>query len=158
MRLIGARKLEKSRFFPKYFGFKDGFKFSAFIGLGGNIGDTKRRFDRFIRAMMSDSRFYICECSPILENAAFGYIYQADFKNAVINLQTSLSANDLLKILQNYERKFGRVRSFKNAPRTLDLDILYFSGRYKKTKRLTIPHEGANKRLSVIVPLGLMKG
>ncbi|MGF7494363.1 2-amino-4-hydroxy-6-hydroxymethyldihydropteridine diphosphokinase, partial [Campylobacter concisus] len=57
-----------------------------------------------------------------------------------------------------YESKFKRVRTFKNAPRTLDLDILYFSKKVYKTPRLIVPHPGASKRLSVIVPLGLMRG
>lgn len=156
MRLTGARRLLRSRFFPSYFSPCADFKFSAFIGLGGNIGDTKRRFSKFIRVLQDDRRFNVVECSPILENAAFGYVLQKDFSNAVVNLQTSLSANKLLKIMQHYERKFKRVRSFKNAPRTLDLDILYFSGRARKDKRLTLPHPGAQQRISVIVPMGLM--
>ncbi len=158
MRLAGARRLERSRFCPCCFGFDENFKFSAFVGLGGNIGNSARRFDRFIRALSNDRRFHIVECSPILINAAFGYEAQADFSNAAINLQTSLGSNVLLKILQHYERKFKRVRSFKNAPRTLDLDILYFSGPSRKSERLRLPHKGAGERLSVIVPMGLMRG
>ncbi|MBR8461918.1 2-amino-4-hydroxy-6-hydroxymethyldihydropteridine diphosphokinase [Campylobacter sp. faydin G-24] len=157
MKLVGARRLIKSRFCHAYFGFKSGFKFSTFLGLGGNIGDTRKRFDKFIRVLMDDRRFHLVEVSPILENAAFGYTAQADFSNAVISLQTSLSPNETLKIMQRLELKFGRKRSFKNAPRTLDIDILYFSTKVRKTERLIVPHKGSDKRLSVIVPLGLMR-
>ncbi|OPA81799.1 2-amino-4-hydroxy-6-hydroxymethyldihydropteridine diphosphokinase [Campylobacter pinnipediorum subsp. pinnipediorum] len=153
----GARSITSSSFFPKYFGFKNNFKFNTLIGVGGNIGNTKKIFDRFIRALKNDKRFHIVETSPILINKAFGYIYQNDFSNAVINLQTSVSPYNLLKIMQNYEKIFRRTRSFKNAPRTIDLDILYFSNKVRKTSKLTIPHIGANQRLSVIIPLGLMK-
>ena len=156
MKLAGARRLVKSRFFPSKFSVSGEFKFYAFIGLGGNIGDTKRRFSRFIRTLRNDRRFGVCECSQILENAAFGYVNQPDFSNAVISVRTSLAANALLKILQRYELKFKRERSFKNAPRTLDLDILYFSGRARESARLRLPHPGARERISVIVPMGLM--
>lgn len=157
LRLDGVRGILRTRFFPAYFGFKDGFKFSAFIGVGGNLGDTKSRFNKFIRVLKDDKRFHLVESSVVLKNKAFGYEAQPDFLNAVINLQTSLGANELLKIMQHYESKFKRKRSFKNAPRTLDLDILYFSAKSRNSQRLTLPHVGANKRFSVIVPLGLMR-
>ena len=158
MRLAGARKIVKSRFCPSFFHKRDEFKYEALVGMGGNIGDSAKRFDKFIRVITSDSRFHVVEVSPILINAAFGYEAQDDFSNAVINLQTSMSPRNLLKILRHYESKFKRVRTFKNAPRTLDLDILYFSKKVYKTPRLIVPHPGADKRLSVIVPLGLMRG
>lgn len=116
MRLAGARRFERSRFCPCYFGFDENFKFSAFVGLGGNIGNSARRFDRFIRALSNDRRFHIVECSPILINAAFGYEAQADFSNAVINLQTSLGSNVLLKILQHYERNLSACEALKMRP------------------------------------------
>ena len=158
MRLAGARKIVKSRFCTSFFHKRDEFKYEALVGMGGNIGDSAKRFDRFIRAITSDSRFHVVEVSPILINAAFGYEAQDDFSNAVINLQTSMSPRETLKILGHYESKFKRIRTFKNAPRTLDLDILYFSGPSRKSERLRLPHKGAGERLSVIVPMGLMRG
>ena len=59
--------------------------------------------------------------------------------------------------MQYYEIKFKRTRSFKNAPRTLDLDILYFSEKIRQSDDLQIPHHGVNERISVIIPLGSMK-
>ena len=58
--------------------------------------------------------------------------------------------------MQHFEICFKRKRSFKNAPRTLDLDILYFNTKVRKNKNLIIPHPGAEKRISVIIPLGIM--
>ncbi|KEA46081.1 2-amino-4-hydroxy-6-hydroxymethyldihydropteridine pyrophosphokinase [Campylobacter mucosalis] len=156
MKLNGAKEIRRDHFFPRYFGFKSGFKFSAIIGLGGNIGNTRVRFDRFLVSLMKDRRFSVVESSPMLVNKAFGYILQADFLNATVHIQTSLSPKQLLKILHHYEQKFKRVRSFKNAPRTLDLDILYMDTKVK-TDGLCVPHLGVNERLSVIVPLGLMR-
>lgn len=156
-KLEGARGLIKSRFCPSKFRPSGGFKFHALIGLGGNIGRTDRRFDRLALKFKKDRRLGLCEISPILLNRAFGYCDQADFLNAVAMLKTSLGARELLKILQHYEWRFGRRRSFKNAPRTLDLDILFFSRKTRDDSRLTLPHSGVNDRLSVLVPLGLMK-
>ena len=107
--------------------------------------------------LKNDKRFFVTQNSVILRNKAFGYTEQNDFLNAVMFVQTSKSPNEVLKIMQRYELKFGRKRSFKNAPRTLDLDILYFDKKVRKTPKLILPHYGASKRVSVVLPLGLMR-
>ena len=157
MRVAGARRFSKCLFFPKVFDFRPGFKNSVILGLGGNIGDVKKRFNGLYFKLSRDSRFHIVENSALLINEAFGFKEQADFTNAVMLVQTSLAARQILKITANLEKRFGRVRSFKNAPRTLDIDILYFSGRSRNDARLTLPHPGAQSRASVILPLGTMR-
>ena len=157
MRVAGARRFDKCLFFPKVFDFKPGFKNSVILGLGGNIGDLKKRFNGLHFKLSRDTRFHVVENSALLINEAFGFKEQADFINAVMLVQTSLAARQILKITANLERRFGRVRSFKNAPRTLDIDILYFSGRNRNDARLTLPHPGAQSRISVILPLGTMR-
>ena len=157
MKITGARRFSKCLFFPKVFDFKPGFQNSVILGLGGNIGDVKKRFNGLYFKLSRDSRFHIVENSALLINEAFGFKEQADFTNAVMLVQTSLAARQILKITANLEKRFGRVRSFKNAPRTLDIDILYFSGRSRNDARLTLPHPGAQSRASVILPLGTMK-
>jgi len=157
MRVAGARRFGKCLFFPKVFDFRPGFKNSVILGLGGNIGDVKKRFNGLYFKLSRDSRFHIVENSALLINEAFGFKEQADFTNAVMLVQTSLAARQILKITANLEKRFGRVRSFKNAPRTLDIDILYFSGRSRNDTRLTLPHPGAQSRASVILPLGTMR-
>jgi len=157
MRVAGARRFDKCLFFPKVFDFRPGFKNSVILGLGGNIGDVKKRFCWLHFKLSRDSRFHVVENSVLLINEAFGFKEQADFTNAVMLVQTSLAARQILKITANLERRFGRVRSFKNAPRTLDIDILYFSGRSRNDVRLILPHPGAQSRASVILPLGTMR-
>ena len=157
MRVAGARRFDKCLFFPKVFDFRPGFKNSVILGLGGNIGDVKKRFCWLHFKLSRDSRFHIVENSALLINEAFGFKEQADFTNAVMLVQTSLAARQILKITANLEKRFGRVRSFKNAPRTLDIDILYFSGRSRNDARLRLPHPGAQSRASVILPLGTMR-
>ncbi|CUU79255.1 2-amino-4-hydroxy-6-hydroxymethyldihydropteridinepyrophosphokinase [Campylobacter hyointestinalis] len=153
-----ARSVIRSHFFPN---FKDGgneFKNSFLLGIGGNVGDTKKRFELFLYKLKKDRRFFVKECSLILKNKAFGYTKQADFLNAVLLVKSSFYAADVLKIMQHYEKIFGRIRSFRNAPRTLDIDILYFDKKIRNSQRLILPHPGANDRLSVIIPIGSMKG
>lgn len=147
----------KSSFFPFFRAKKRYFKGEFALGLGGNIGNVKKRFEKFFMNLKNDKRFFVTQNSVILRNKAFGYTEQNDFLNAVMFVQTSKSPNEVLKIMQRYELKFGRKRSFKNAPRTLDLDILYFDKKVRKTPKLILPHYGASKRVSVVLPLGLMR-
>lgn len=146
----------KSDFYPLKRVKKQFFKYEFYLGIGGNLGNTKKRFETFFNKFKKDRRFFISKTSPILLNKAFGYKNQPNFLNAVLLVQSSRCPNEVLKIMQHYENIFGRKRSFKNAPRTLDLDILYFNTKVRKTKKLIVPHYGANERISVILPLGMM--
>ena len=155
-KLNDAICFKKSSFYPFKKSKKEFFRYEFYLGVGGNLGNTKKRFEVFFNKFKKDRRFFIVKSSPILLNKAFGYTNQPDFLNAVLLVQSSKSPNEVLKIMQHYETIFGRKRSFKNAPRTLDLDILYFSTKVRKTKRLILPHLGVSQRVSVSVPMGLM--
>ena len=147
----------KSAVFPMRRRERGNFKNLYLLGLGGNLGDVRRRFERFYRVLQSDTRFFVAQNSLILKNKPFGFLRQENFLNAVMLVQSSLWPNLMLKIMQRAELKFGRKRSFKNAPRTLDVDILYASAKVRPDGRLALPHPGANERISVILPLGTMK-
>lgn len=147
----------KSAVFPIRRRERGNFKNLYLLGLGGNLGDVRRRFERFYRVLQSDTRFFVAQNSLILKNKPFGFLRQENFLNAVMLVQSSLWPNPMLKIMQRAELKFGRKRSFKNAPRTLDVDILYASAKVRPDGRLALPHPGANERISVILPLGAMK-
>jgi len=158
IKIKGAKALQRSRFFPYKSTRLSQFKYFALVGLGSNISDEKSRFNKLFRLLLSDKRVKILASSALLINKAFGYEAQKDFTNAVILIQTNLHARALLKVLLYYEIKFKRKRTFKNAPRTLDLDLLYFSQKVKKDPNCQVPHPGADKRISVILPLGLLEG
>ena len=147
----------KSAVFPMRRRERGNFKNLYLLGLGGNLGDVRRRFERFCRILQSDTRFFVAQNSLILKNKPFGFLRQENFLNAVMLVQSSLWPNPMLKIMQRAELRFGRKRSFKNAPRTLDVDILYASAKVRSSSRLALPHPGANERISVILPLGAMK-
>ena len=139
--------------FPKKFNTYSKKKFTVTIGIGGNIGNTKKLFDKLILSLKNDSRFTLLMSSPLLRNPPFGFLEQNDFLNGIISLQTNLCPKDFLKAMQRYENKFGRKRSFQDAPRTLDIDIIFFDNKKINTKKLIIPHKDWANRESVIIPL-----
>ena len=133
------------------------YKYTITLGIGGNIGDVKQRFDILFNMLKSNSKVHIQKTSPILKNPPFGYTKQDDFLNAIIKLQTNLSPSEVLRLCWHYENRLKRQRSFKNAARTLDIDIIfiYTTNRFLKinTKNLIVPHLGYKNRQSVLIPL-----
>ena len=142
--------------FPKKFNYNSTKKYSVIVGIGGNIGNTKNLFDKLILCLKKDARFTLLMTSPLLRNPPFGFLQQSDFLNGIITLQTNLCPNAFLKAMQRYENKFGRKRSFQDAPRTLDIDIIFFDDKKINTKDLIIPHKNWASRESVIIPLKRM--
>ena len=126
---------------------------TVYIGIGGNIGDTKKIFNKLFLTFLNDSRFFILKTSPILKNPPFGFLQQNYFYNAIIVLQTNLSPFETLRVFWHYENRFKRKRSFKDAPRTLDIDIIFFNKIKLDTKLLIIPHKNYKQRDSVMIPL-----
>jgi len=99
----------------------------AFIGFGGNIGDTRQLITDAIVCLALRSELQILAKSCFYQSApveATG----GDYINAVIEVETELSPYGLLHVCQTIEQEFGRERPYANAPRTLDLDILSFEG------------------------------
>ncbi len=131
--------------------------YKALLGIGGNIGDVQRRFKHLFWFFKRSSFLNIIETSPILKNPAFGYTKQEDFYNALVLIETKLSPKMLLHYVLRAERLFGRKRSFKDAPRTLDIDIIFYENVTMDTKSLTLPHPEWTKRLSVLIPLSYIK-
>jgi 2-amino-4-hydroxy-6-hydroxymethyldihydropteridine diphosphokinase len=128
-------------------------RYQAVVGIGGNIGDVKRRFEHLYTSLKRDVRVDLQESSLILKNPPFGYTEQEDFFNSILVIKTSMQPKAFLDYLMRVETKFGRRRSFANAPRTLDLDIIFFDNRVIKSQKLTIPHPSWQTRESVIIPL-----
>ena len=133
-------------------------RYSVTVGIGGNIGDVRRRFEHLFFYLKRERRLDIQQTSLILKNPPFGYKEQDDFFNSIMILQTSMTPQKFLDYLLRVEKKFGRKRSFANAPRTLDLDILFFDNRVIKTKKLTVPHPSWYMRESVVIPLAGVRG
>lgn len=133
-------------------------KYRALLGIGGNIGNVLRRFEHLFYYLERSSFVGVIETAPILKNPPFGYIEQGDFYNSLMLIETFLSPKDLLRYVLRVEKVFGRKRLFKDGPRTLDIDIIFYENVKMETKNLTLPHPGWMKRSSVLIPLSYMKG
>jgi len=127
------------------------------LGLGGNVGDVLRRFDHLYWYFKRSSFVHVIETAPILKNPAFGYTKQNDFYNSLLLVETKLSPKALLGYVLRVEKIFGRKRLFKDGPRTLDIDIIFYENVTMQTKLLTLPHPKWDKRTSVLTPLSYMK-
>ncbi len=147
-------KIIKTTFFPAKIK-KSAKKNISLIGIGCNLGNCIRRFKKLYRYFTTHPKIDIIQTSIIYKNPPFGYLNQPDFYNSVLIIKTDFSPFELLRFLLWTEKKFGRIRSFKNAPRTLDLDIILFNNFKINTDKLKIPHPFFKKRDSVIIPLAL---
>ena len=139
--------------FPFVSNNKSHHRYEVVIGIGGNVGDVRRRFEHLFFEIQREKRISLVKTSLILKNPPFGYINQDDFFNSILVLKTSMQPKKFLRYLLRLEKKFGRRRSFANAPRTLDLDIIFFDNRKINTKDLTVPHPFYTQRESVMIPL-----
>jgi len=121
--------------------------------LGANIGDPRRQLEAAIEQLknLPDTDFVLVP--GFYRSAPLGYVDQADFLNAVAELDTSLAPGPLLEHLHEIEKCHGRERSFANAPRTLDLDLLLYGDRTMNTPGLTLPHPRMHERAFVLQPL-----
>lgn len=128
-------------------------RYEVVVGIGGNVGDVRRRFGHLFVTLQREKRAELFKTSLILKNPPFGYEAQDDFFNSIMFFKTSMQPKAFLRYLLRIEKHFGRKRSFANAPRTLDLDIIFFDNRKIDTKDLTVPHPHWYKRESVVIPL-----
>ncbi|CAM2812018.1 2-amino-4-hydroxy-6-hydroxymethyldihydropteridine diphosphokinase [Helicobacter burdigaliensis] len=129
------------------------FKGAVLLGVGGNVGDVLVTFWKLFKRLKVN--FDIMQISPFLKNPAFGYTEQEDFYNALVWLKMQKGYVDFFAYMSYLERVFGRKRKreFKNAPRTLDIDILSFKGKRINLAHMCIPHREWIKRESIILPL-----
>jgi 2-amino-4-hydroxy-6-hydroxymethyldihydropteridine diphosphokinase len=125
----------------------------AFVGLGGNVGEPSRHLEQAFDALDHLPRTKLVRRSSLFRSAPLGYADQPEFVNAVAELETELPAPQLLAGLQGIENEHGRSRSFPNAPRTLDLDLLLFGSALIDAPGLTVPHPRMHERAFVLQPL-----
>lgn len=126
---------------------------SAFIGLGANLDDPRSQVLRALDELARIPRSSVVARSSLWRSAPVGYAAQPEFVNAVARMDSDLSADELLDELQRLEAAHGRARSFANAPRTLDLDLLLYGNESRSTPRLTLPHPRMHERAFVLKPL-----
>jgi 2-amino-4-hydroxy-6-hydroxymethyldihydropteridine diphosphokinase len=126
---------------------------TAYIGLGANLGDAADSVTAAMLALGELPHTRLLARSALYRSAPVGYADQPDFINAVAAIETDLAPHALLDGLLAIEHRFGRERSFRNAPRTLDLDLLLYGDVVLHDARLTVPHPRMVERAFVLLPL-----
>jgi 2-amino-4-hydroxy-6-hydroxymethyldihydropteridine diphosphokinase len=125
----------------------------VFIGIGSNLGDREKNIKEAIKFLENNERIKVEKISSLIETEPQGGPPQPDYLNGVIKIKTDLSAQDLLCYLQEIERKLGRVRTVKNGPRIIDLDILLYGKEKIDEDNLKVPHPKMFERDFVLRPL-----
>lgn len=125
----------------------------AYVALGSNLGDPAATVEAAIDALAALRGSLLKGFSSLYRTAPVGLRHQPDFINAVAALDTRLTADELLDELFAMEARFGRQRTVRNAPRTLDLDLLLFGDLTSNDPRLTLPHPRMHERAFVLAPL-----
>jgi 2-amino-4-hydroxy-6-hydroxymethyldihydropteridine diphosphokinase len=125
----------------------------AYIGLGSNLEDPQNQLHRAFADIdkLPDTR--VDARSSLYRSSPIGLLDQPDFVNAVAKIATGLTPQALLQALLRIEHQHGRERTVRNAPRTLDLDVLLYDELQLHEHGLTIPHPQMHLRAFVLQPL-----
>jgi 2-amino-4-hydroxy-6-hydroxymethyldihydropteridine diphosphokinase len=124
----------------------------VFVGLGANLGDATATL-RAAFAALAQMPGTVCVARSSLYRSRPVDANGPDFVNAVAELRTRMQPPVLLDALLQIEERFGRERPYRNAPRTLDLDLLLYGDRRLDTPRLVLPHPRMHERAFVLAPL-----
>lgn len=130
---------------------------TAILGLGSNQGNPKENLDRALEALTTLGT--VQETAPYILSKPEGYDAQPDFVNTVVVLQTELPPADLLLKLQTLEKELGRVKTFPNGPRIIDLDVLFYDEQeiFDTDVMLFVPHPRLHQREFVLKPLSYIR-
>ncbi|MCG6874366.1 MAG: 2-amino-4-hydroxy-6-hydroxymethyldihydropteridine diphosphokinase [Betaproteobacteria bacterium] len=126
---------------------------AAFVGLGANLGDPVAQVTQAMADLAALDATRVVRSSSLYRTAPIGHAAQPEFVNAVVLLDTGLPPRRLLDALLDIERAAGRERSFPNAPRRLDLDLLLYGEQRIDAPGLVVPHPRMHERAFVLAPL-----
>jgi len=124
---------------------------TVYLGLGSNVGNRQDNLDRALDLL--SQRLRIGEVSSIYDTEPIGNVNQPRFLNLVCQVYTRLAPRELLTLAKGIELKLGRVPGKSNAPRPIDIDILFYGDLVIETPELVIPHPRLTERAFVLVPL-----
>ncbi len=125
----------------------------SYIALGSNLNDRHKHIEDAVTHIKQLPHTEFVALSPLYETEPVGFTEQGLFINAVCCINTALSPYNLLQRLLLIEQMLGRVRTIKNGPRTIDLDIILYGDINIDTPTLTIPHPRMHEREFVMKPL-----
>lgn len=124
----------------------------TYLLLGSNMGNSKQQLNKATRHI-SKTIGRVTRQSGLYVTAAWGKTDQPDFLNQVIIAETKLTALQTMQCILGIEKEMGRIRTVKNAPRIIDIDILFFNKEVVNEKTLSVPHPQIPNRRFVLVPL-----
>lgn len=125
----------------------------VYIAVGSNQGNKELNISSALKLLDVDPNIEVISISTLIETVPVGGPDgQDNFLNGVFKIKTSYEPDELLQYLNFIENKLGRVRTVRNAPRTVDLDILLFDELILETEKLTIPHPRMFERDFVLIP------
>jgi len=124
---------------------------TVYLGLGSNIGEREENLHQALTQL--SLKVNLDEVSSIYETEPVGYKEQPLFLNLVCRIATNLPPEELFHLAKNIETRMGRVPSFPNAPRIIDIDILFYEDKIMDTPNFTIPHPRLHDRAFVLIPL-----
>lgn len=125
---------------------------TVYLGLGSNLGDREKNIHEAVR-LLNEAGVKPLKLSSIIETDPVGGPPQGLFLNAALKAETGLAPLELLKAAHAVEAKLGRVRTVKDGPRTIDIDILRYDDVTLNTAELVIPHPRMREREFVMQPL-----
>jgi 2-amino-4-hydroxy-6-hydroxymethyldihydropteridine diphosphokinase len=125
----------------------------AYIGLGANEGEPRRQLEEAMASLAAAEEIELVKTSSLYLNPPLGPPDQPWYVNAVIQVRTRLTSEELLRVLQRVENELGRVRREHWGPRRIDLDLLLYNGVILSGPDLRLPHPEMHKRSFVLVPL-----
>ena len=125
----------------------------AYLGIGTNIGDRLQNLIDTVDALNLLPLTKVVEISNVYETEPVGFADQNEFLNIVVSVSTELTAHNLLGAALGIEAGMGRVRTIKNGPRIIDVDLLMYDNEEYNTKTLILPHPRMLERNFVLKPL-----
>lgn len=126
---------------------------TVLLGIGTNMGDRMQNINSAVKSIGLLPLTKVIDISHIYETDPVGYTEQPQFLNAVLKIDTDLSAPAVLGACLGIEAALGRIREFKNGPRIIDIDVLIYDGVRSDTRELTLPHPAMTQRAFVMAPL-----
>ena len=124
---------------------------TVYLGLGSNMGNRQDNLDRALDLL--SQRLSLRQVSSIYDTEPVGNTNQPRFLNLVCQVDTRLSPMELLTLAKGIELKLGRAGGKHNAPRPVDIDILFFGNQVIETPELVVPHPRLTERAFVLIPL-----
>ena len=124
---------------------------TVYLGLGSNMGNRQDNLDKALEYL--SQRLRLEKVSSIYDTEPIGDTEQPRFLNMVCQVSTMLGPMELLALAKGIESKMGRVAAKRNAPRPIDIDILFYDDQVMETPTLVIPHPSLTEREFVLIPL-----